>query len=133
MIEYRDTHALSPAALGALFCSVGWASGRYPEKLSAAMANFETVYTAWNGELLVGLVCALDDGVMTAYAHFLLVRPEYQGRGIGGQLMTRLLAHYRSYLRIVLAGVNEKVPFYEHFGFRASDDSRVMFLTELEN
>ncbi|MEA5038963.1 MAG: GNAT family N-acetyltransferase [Clostridiaceae bacterium] len=133
MIEYRDMHTISAEQLEALFLSVDWASGRYPEKLAAAMENFETVYTAWDGETLVGLICALDDGVMTAYIHFLLVRPEYQGQGIGNRLLEMTKETYRDYLRIVLVGVNEKIPFYEHSGFAVSKDSVPLFLTSLWN
>ena len=133
MIEYRDTRDLAPGDLEELFLSVEWASGRYPDRLAAAMKNYETVWTAWDGGRLVGLVCALDDGVMTAYAHFLLVRPEYQGRGVGRRLMELMMDKYRDYLRVVLCGVNEKVGFYERLGFVVSEDSRAMFRTELEN
>ncbi|MCL2299275.1 MAG: GNAT family N-acetyltransferase, partial [Firmicutes bacterium] len=80
MITYLDTHDFTPQALQELFLSVEWSSGHYPDRLALAMKNFETVYSAWDGGRLVGLICAMDDGVMTAYVHYLLVRPEYQGQ-----------------------------------------------------
>ena len=58
-----------------LFLSVDWSSGHFPDKLVLAMKNFETVYSAWNNNELVGLICVMDDGVMTAYVHYLLVKP----------------------------------------------------------
>jgi hypothetical protein len=59
---------------------VGWSSGQYPEALAVAMRNSDRVVSAWGGEKLVGFMNALSDGAMTAYFHYLLVRPEYQGR-----------------------------------------------------
>ena len=81
---------LTSKELEELFLSVEWSSGHYPDKLEIAMRNYATVYTAWDGDRLIGLLSAMDDGVMTAYIHYLLVRPEYQGRGVGKQL----LEHY---------------------------------------
>ena len=53
-----------------MFLSVEWSSGHYPDKLVAAMRNFSTVFSAWDGDKLVGMVCAMDDGVMNAYLHY---------------------------------------------------------------
>ena len=81
---------LSGKELEELFLSVEWSSGHYPDKLEIAMKNYPTVYTAWDGDKLVGLLSAMDDGVMTAYIHYLLVRPDYQGKGVGEQLLESL-------------------------------------------
>ena len=98
-IEYKDTHEFKKADLQDLFLSVGWSSGHFPEKLQVAMRNFETVISAWDGEKLVGMICAMDDGVMNAYVHYLLVRPEYQDKGIGKELVSRVKEIYKDYLQ----------------------------------
>jgi hypothetical protein len=79
MIEYKQTKEFTAAQLQRLFLSVNWESGRYPEKLVRAMHNSTRVISAWDGEKLVGLVRALDDGETVAFLHYLLVDPEYQG------------------------------------------------------
>ena len=66
-IEYKDIHAFGRDELERLFMSVEWSSGHYPDKLVEAMKNYETVYSAWDGDRLVGMICAMDDGVLTAY------------------------------------------------------------------
>jgi hypothetical protein len=76
-IVYRETRDFSRDELERLFRSVEWSSGHFPDKLAAAMKNFATVFSAWDGEKLAGMVCAMDDGVMNAYVHYLLVDPEY--------------------------------------------------------
>ena len=52
-ITYKDTHDFTEASLKDLFLSVDWSSGHFPEKLAVAMKNYETVYSAWDGDRLV--------------------------------------------------------------------------------
>ena len=131
MIEYKDIHEFDRDALQDLFLSVEWSSGHYPDRLQKAMGGFETVISAWDGGRLIGMICAMDDGIMTAYVHYLLLRPEYQGRGIGAALVERVKEKYRDYLRIVLVAYDAELPFYEHCGFTKAKDSSPMFITEL--
>ena len=130
-ITYKDTHTFSAAELEKLFGAVKWESGKYPEKLQIAMQGFKTVFSAWDGDRLVGLCCAMDDGVMTAYIHYLLVRPEYQSKGIGRALIGRMKETYKDYLRVVLVAYNKEVRFYESCGFGRAIDAAPMFLTDL--
>ena len=131
MITYKDTHDFTADELQDLFLSVEWSSGHFPDKLVIAMKHFETVYTAWDGDKLVGLVCAMDDSIMTAYIHYMLVRPEYQKMGIGKALIEKMKAHYKDYLRIVLVAYDKELGFYEHCGFEKAKDDSAMFITSL--
>lgn len=51
--------------------------------MTKAFQNAGAVISAWDGRKLIGLAGVLDDGELTAYIHYLLIRPEYQRRGIG--------------------------------------------------
>ena len=128
---YKDIHGFNREELEDLFLSVEWSSGHFPDKLVVAMRNFKTVYTAWDGNKLVGLICAMDDGVMTAYIHYLLVRPEYHQMGIGHRLVEMMKEHYASYLRIALIAYNDELDFYQSCGFKKADDASPMFITSL--
>lgn len=130
-IEIRETHEYTAEQLENLFLSVEWSSGHYPERLVKAMRNFETVYAAWDGNTLAGLICAMDDGSMTAYVHYLLVRPEYQGMGIGKRLVEHVKERYADYLRIVVIAYDDEVGFYENCGFEKSNVSSPLFITSL--
>lgn len=130
-ITYKNIHDFKQSDLQELFLSVDWSSGHYPEKLVIAMKNFETVYTAWDKDKLVGLICAMDDGVMTAYIHYLLVNPDYQDMGIGKKLVEKMKDRYKDYLRIVIVAYNEEIGFYESCGFEKADGASPMFITEL--
>lgn len=129
--EYKETHDFTAWQLERLFLSVEWSSGHYPDKLVTAMKNFETVYSAWDGDKLVGMICVMDDGIMTAYVHYLLVDPEYQGQGIGRTLVEKTKEKYSDFLRIVLVAYDTELDFYESCGFKKSDDSSPMFITSL--
>ena len=49
-IEYKEIHEFEAEQLKDLFLSVEWSSGHYPDKLVVAMKNFQTVYSAWEGQ-----------------------------------------------------------------------------------
>ena len=130
-MHIKDIHKFTSEELKDLFLSVDWSSGHFPEKLVVAMQNFKTVYSAWDDDKLVGMICAMDDGVMNAYVHYLLVRPEYQGNGVGKQLVQAVKEHYKDYLRIVVVAYNDEVGFYENCGFSRANDVSPMFITSL--
>ncbi len=130
-IEYKDIHEFKKEDLQDLFLSVEWSSGHFPEKLQIAMRNFETVISAWDGDKLVGMICAMDDGIMTAYIHYLLVMSDYQDKGIGKELVYRVKEIYNDYLRIVVVGYDEEVGFYESCGFEKAEDASPLFITDL--
>ena len=130
-ITYTNGHDYAPEALEELFLSVDWESGRHPQKLAEALRNYETVIAAWDGKRLVGMLCAMDDGVMTAYVHYLLVDPRYQGKGIGRRLIELAKEKYRGYMKIVLAAYNDAVDFYISCGFKTDEGETPMYFAEL--
>lgn len=119
MLTYSDTKNFTAEELGALFSSVKWESSKYPARLARAMKGFAAVFSAWEEGTLVGLLAAMDDGEMTAYIHYLLVSPAFQGRGIGRQLLQMALGHYRGYTRVVLHAEGSASAFYRAQGFCA--------------
>lgn len=130
-IIYKDTHEFSQEQLRELFLSVDWSSGHYPDKLVIAMKGFSTVFSAWDGDKLIGMICAMDDGIMTAYVHYLLIRPEYQGQKIGRELVRLVKEKYTDYLRIIVIAYDTELSFYENCGFKKSEVSSPMFITSL--
>ena len=131
MITYRDSHEFTPTELERLFLSVEWSSGHFPDKLVAAMRGFKTVFSAYDGDTLVGMICVMDDGVMNAYLHYLLVDPAYQGQGVGRQLVEMIKQKYKDYLRIAVIGYDAELSFYENCGFVKSKDASPLFITSL--
>ena len=130
-IDYSDQKEFAKEELERLFLSVDWSSGHFPDKLVAAMRNYKAVYSAWDGDKLVGLISAMDDGIMNAYVHYLLVDPEYHGLTVGRTLVDMVKEHYKDYLRICLIAYNNELHFYENCGFHKADESSPMHLTSL--
>ena len=95
------------------------------------MKNFKTVYSAWDNNKLVGMVCAMDDGIMNAYVHYLLVNPKYQHLSIGRTLVDMIKNHYKDYLRIAVIAYDDEMHFYENCGFKKANDASPMFITSL--
>lgn len=66
-IEFKDTKDFTEKEVEELFLSVGWLSGQYPSRLIKALKSSSLVVTAWDGNKLVGLIRALDDGEMVVF------------------------------------------------------------------
>ena len=130
-IEYKDIHDFECDDLERLFLSVEWSSGHFPEKLVVAMRNYKTVYSAWDGNKLVGMICVMDDGAINAYVHYLLVDPAYQGQTIGRTLVDMVKQKYNDYMRIVVVAYDKEMHFYEACGFEKSQDTSAMHITSL--
>ncbi len=132
MITYSDTREFRPTDIAELFLSVGWESGKYPNRIVAGLRASTRVVSAWDGEKLVGLIRALDDGATIAFLHYLLVRPEYQGMHVGGELMKRMLEGYKDLLYIKIMPSDPKtVPFYKKFGFESYDNYSAMMIKRM--
>jgi len=99
-MEFKDTKWIADKDLRALYTAVGWTS--YTEKfsdLSVLLRNCQLVYSAWDGDKLVGFVRAVGDGYSIQYVQDLMVAPDYQRLGIGKQLLGYVLeqsAHIRT-------------------------------------
>lgn len=117
-----------------LFLSVGWVSGKYPSRLYKALKNSSTVLTAWDGDNLVGLVRVLDDSEMTAYMHYVLVNPDYQGHKIAGTMIEMIKEKYKNYLYIeIMPEESKNAAFYERFGFKVMTDGVAMQICNFNN
>ena len=118
MLIYTEEKKFTKEQVEQLFLAVNWVSGKYPERLYKALMNSSTVLTVWDDEKLVGLTRVLDDTEMLAQIHYVLVHPDYQGKGIAGSMIERIKEKYRDFL--YSEGMPEdkaNVPFYEKHGF----------------
>ena len=123
MLIYTEEKKFTKEQIQQLFLAVNWVSGKYPERLYKALMNSSTVLTVWDDEKLVGLTRVLDDTEMLAQIHYVLVHPDYQGKGIAGSMIERIKEKYRDFLYI--EGMPEdkaNVPFYEKHGFSVMEN-----------
>jgi ribosomal protein S18 acetylase RimI-like enzyme len=89
---------------------------REPAKLRRACENSYLVCFVYDGERLVGMGRALSDGEYQAAIYDLVVLPEYQGLGLGRQIMETI--HRQLPVNtIILYAVPGKEPFYRKLGY----------------
>lgn len=115
-VVYVLNAVLSAEELVSLFRAVEWSSAEHPEALEQAMRNSHKVVSAWADDELIGLANSISDGFMAAYVPYVAVRPEWQGKGVGREMMRRLLAEYESFPRVALIAYDEAAGFYERCG-----------------
>lgn len=115
-IAYRDTHNVDLDQLAALFDAVGWQKRTTNRtRLSQLVSGSLWVVSAWDGDGLVGFARAISDGAFNAYISTVAVLPAYQKRGIGRELVQRLMED-RDGIQFVLHANERAYPFYLHIG-----------------
>jgi GNAT superfamily N-acetyltransferase len=121
MISYRDdVTTLTADRLGGGFFE-GWPDPPLPELHLAHLRGAEVAIVAVDdasGEV-VGFVTAIGDGVLAAFVPLLEVLPAYRGRGIGSELLRRVLDRLRDRYSVDVVCDPELVRFYERLGGRA--------------
>ncbi len=95
--------------------------GRVGSKILRAFKNSPVVCLAFVGDRLIGASRAITDGEYHAVVYDVAVHPEFQGNGVGKELMKRLLAKINVW-RVMLVADREVQDFYRHFGFEPYDN-----------
>jgi len=131
MISYTDSLArISAGKLRGFF--VGWPNPPLPETHLKLLRNSEQVVLALDEETgnAVGFITAISDGVLSAYIPLLEVLPAYRGKGIGQELIRRMLAKLSGLYLVDLICDPEAQPFYERLGMKKAAG---MMLRNYEN
>lgn len=116
MITYRTgVGSVAPNQVSGFF--VGWPVAPSVEKLIEVMDSSYRRVWALEGERVVGYINAISDGVLTAFIPWLEVHPDYQGQGIGTELVNRLVAQLEGMYSIDLACDEDLIGYYERLGF----------------
>lgn len=113
-----STEGIRPEQLTGFF--IGWPNPPSPERHLALLQGSSHVVLAIDeaNDRVIGFINAVSDGVLSAYIPLLEVLPEYQGWGIGGELVRRMLADLRELYMVDLLCDSELQPYYERFGMR---------------
>ncbi|WP_125764040.1 GNAT family N-acetyltransferase [Companilactobacillus hulinensis] len=129
MIDYKENTEIKRTDLEQLYLSVGWFAYTLDmDILENAVNNSLSVITAWQDDKLVGLIRAVGDGVTILYVQDILINPEFQNKGIGTILMTKIIDKYNNVRQKVL--LTEEAPdvrhFYEKFNFVSCDQGNAV-------
>lgn len=110
-----------------LFQSTGW-NDKYQlsmDELHQALQVSWYAISVYDAGQLVAFGRIVSDGILHAMIYEMIILPAYQGRGIGKQVMERLLEQCKqAKIRdIQLFCARGKRGFYEKFGFAARPDN----------
>lgn len=97
---------------------VGWPNPPSPETHLRLLQGSSHVVLAWEEGQVVGFINAISDGVLSAYIPLLEVLPAHQGRGIGGELVRRMLDQLKDFYMVDVVCDPEVQPFYARHGLR---------------
>lgn len=116
---YRFNENVSVNALANLREAVGW-NRMENEYKSPLMTSYYHI-AVYDGGKLIGYIDSVSNGVTDAYIQDLMVSPDYQGRGIGTNLMTKMIEYLKEKHIYMISVVYEESlkPFYEQFGFNS--------------
>jgi len=111
-----DVSALGPADVDGFF--EGWPRVPSAERFLRILDGSHAVVLAREGDggRVVGFVNAISDGELAAHIPLLEVLPEYRQRGIGTELVRRMLDKLNGFAMVDLTCDAELVPYYERFG-----------------
>ena len=116
-IRYSDDAKPPISDVLALYRSVDWSSADKPEALHKGLLGSHSLITAWDEATLVGLGNAISDGHLVVYFPHMVVHRDYQGRGMGTELMKRMMARYRGFHQQALIADGRAIDFYKRLGF----------------
>ena len=114
---YVCNEAVSVKELADLRESIGW--NRMENEYKNPLLTSYYHIAVYEKEVLIGYIDCVSNGVTDAYIQDLMVHPDYQGRGIGTDLMKKMINYLKQkhiYMISVVFEENLK-PFYEKFGF----------------
>ena len=119
MIDYVcGAEGIAPEQLRGFF--EGWPNPPSPETHLRILRNSDVVFLAIDRDAgaVIGFVTAVSDRVLSAYIPLLEVRREYRGRGIGRELVRRMLDRLDGLYMIDLVCDPELQPFYASLGMQ---------------
>lgn len=129
-ITFSETRDIEAAQVIVLYKVNRWSSVRKPQLLYQALINSHYLVSAWEGKRLVGIGNAISDGHLVVYYPHLLVDPDYQGLGIGTELVKMLTKKYEGFHMQMLVADNEAISFYEKCGFVKAGNTQAMWIYE---
>ena len=114
---YKYNETVSAKALSDLRESVGW--NRMESEYSNPLMTSYYHIAVYEDDKLVGYIDSVSNGVTDAYIQDLMVHPDYQGKGLGTELMNQMIAYLKENRIYIISVVFEESlkPFYDRFGF----------------
>jgi len=116
-----------------------WGAGPSLEQTQLAMEHTLFRVSVYDGNQIVGMARVIGDMGLDYYIKDVIVRPEYQKKGIGRLMINEILQFINDHgvhgteIFVELCAMPDKIPFYERFGFSANEAQRLRLYHRVEN
>lgn len=111
-----------------------WGRGPSIEQTRLAMEHTLFRISVWDNDKIVAMSRMIGDMGLDYYIKDVVVRPEYQHKGIGSMMIRELFQFINdngingTEIFVELCAMPDKVPFYERFGFHANEGKRLKMM-----
>ena len=115
-----------------------WGQGPSLEQTELAMKNTLFRVSVYDNDTIVAMARMIGDMGLDYYIKDVVVRPEYQNKGIGRMLINELMKFINENgiggtdIFVELCAMPDKIPFYEKLGFSANEAQRLKIMHRVE-
>jgi GNAT superfamily N-acetyltransferase len=95
------------------------------QRMSRMLDEANLVITAWDGDVMVGISRSITDWVYCTYLSDLAVRAEYQGKGIGKELVRRT-RDATPEATVILLAAPKAVDYYPKIGMTRHESAWIL-------
>ena len=115
-----------------------WGQGPSLEQTELAMKNTLFRVSVYDNDTIVAMARMIGDMGLDYYIKDVVVRPEYQNKGIGKMLIDELMKFINDNgiggtdIFVELCAMPDKIPFYEKLGFSANEAQRLKIMHRVD-
>ncbi|MGN1404307.1 MAG: GNAT family N-acetyltransferase [Ruminococcus sp.] len=115
-----------------------WGQGPSLEQTKLAMQHTLFRISVWDNDKIVAMARMIGDIGLDYYIKDVVVRPEYQHKGIGKMMIYELLDFINkngisgTEIFVELCAMPDKIPFYSKFGFEANEAQRLKIMKHID-
>jgi len=100
------------------------------ENLKVVFSNSKFKCFIFDKSKLVGVGRALADGIDCSYICDVAIHPEYQGIGLGRQIISKLIKLSEGHKKVILYANPGREGFYNKLGFKQMNTAMAIFSNE---
>ncbi|MBE6861350.1 MAG: GNAT family N-acetyltransferase [Ruminococcus sp.] len=138
MGEYTIKHNELTAEEFIFLWETVWGKGPSLEQTELAMKHTLFRVSVFDNNKIVAMARMIGDLGLDYYIKDVIVRPEYQKKGIGRLLINELLKFIKENgvsgtdIFVELCAMPDIIPFYEKFGFEANEAQRLKIMYHVD-
>ncbi|MBQ7009726.1 MAG: GNAT family N-acetyltransferase [Ruminococcus sp.] len=116
-----------------------WNNAPSVEQTKLALDNTVFRISVFDNDRIVAMARMIGDLGLNYYIKDVVVRPEYQHKGIGRLMINELLKYIDENgikdtdIFVELCAMPDKIPFYEKFGFSANEAQRLKLMYHVKH